>query len=265
MKLVVFPFLLPSLTLSLMLIGFDREREGHRRGRQWDWNIELEKQVDFMENFAVLEAIPADKEERAVESDTEGIPDSDTITQYFQSVCNLLKDDLDEDFDDSNDIDIDNEPMLVKNVVDSVHNVVRKIQNNNLSNEGIRNIFNGIINGVKSLLPFNNKNTTSTINTIEEYDRLDELEELEELEEMEEMEEMNDGLSYFAGWPSLCKLLWYPYHEERCGKARCVACAPALMASAQVCRMKGGQVTSRCLEQTVGGRFCSFCISSFLR
>ena len=43
-----------------------------------------------------------------------------------------------------------------------------------------------------------------------------------------------DGLSQLAEWPNVCALLWYPYQAEKCGEAKCLACSPAMMASAQV-------------------------------
>ena len=54
-----------------------------------------------------------------------------------------------------------------------------------------------------------------------------------------------DGLSYFADWPNVCHLLWYPYHLEKCGEARCMACAPAMMASAQVSNNYGSIIEGK--------------------
>ena len=61
------------------------------------------------------------------------------------------------------------------------------------------------------------------------------------------------GLSYFADWPHVCALLWYPLHQTRCGTARCTACAPAMMASAQVAHCTVHATPRFCSKPLVSG------------
>ena len=105
------------------------------------------------------------------------------------------------------------EAKVVVGVVNSFKDVVKTIKRNQLPPETVRGILAEILNGIKDLLP-----------------------ELSPGPEPEVPEPVlqSDGLSYFADWPHVCKLLWYPYQAEKCGEARCLACAPAMMASAQV-------------------------------
>ena len=105
------------------------------------------------------------------------------------------------------------EAEVVVGVVNSFKDVVKTIKRNQLPPETVRGIFAEILSGIKDLLP-----------------------ELSPGPEPEVPEPVlqSDGLSYFADWPHVCKLLWYPYQAEKCGEARCLACAPAMMASAQV-------------------------------
>ena len=108
------------------------------------------------------------------------------------------------------------EAQVVVGVVNSFKDVVKTIKRNQLPPETVRGIFAEILSGIKDLLP--------------------ELSAGPETPEPEVPEPVlqSDGLSYFADWPHVCALLWYPYQAEKCGEARCLACAPAMMASAQV-------------------------------
>ena len=108
------------------------------------------------------------------------------------------------------------EAEVVDGVVNSFKDVVKTIKRNKLPPATVRGIFAEILSGIKDLLP--------------------ELSAAPESPEPEVPEPVlqSDGLSYFADWPHVCSLLWYPYQAEKCGEARCTACAPAMMASAQV-------------------------------
>ena len=108
------------------------------------------------------------------------------------------------------------EAEVVVGVVNSFKDVVKTIKRNQLPPETVRGIFAEILSGIQDLLP--------------------ELSAQPETPEPEVPEPVlqSDGLSYFADWPHVCALLWYPYQAEKCGEARCLACAPAMMASAQV-------------------------------
>ena len=108
------------------------------------------------------------------------------------------------------------EAQVVVGVVNSFKDVVKTIKRNQLPPETVRGIFAEILSGIKNLLP----ELSSGPETPEP--------------EVPEPVLQSDGLSYFADWPHVCKLLWYPYQAEKCGEARCLACAPAMMASAQV-------------------------------
>ena len=147
------------------------------------------------------------------------------------------------------------EKSMIRNVVNSLKNVVQKIENKNLSGENIKKIFNGILSGVKDLIPGKlsplQDSSTTTISPSSSS--------------TPSSMEIDGGLSYFAEWPHICKLLWFPYHTERCGESRCMACAPAMMASAQVCRLLDGRVTRDCIFDTLGsGGFCNFCIRKYV-
>merc|ERR1712129_628461 len=135
---------------------------------------------------------------------------------------------------------------FVQKVVDSMKDVVDTIKSKPLSVSSIKSIFAGIIDGVKKTL--NDAGITLQDPQPEE-------------EETPAPEASVDSeLSYFAKWPLICKALWYPYDSEKCRSARCMACAPAMMASAQVCKRSEGVVSQRCLAVTLGKGFCNFCI-----
>jgi len=139
--------------------------------------------------------------------------------------------------------------QVVQKVVDSMKAVVDTIKSKPLSVDSIKSIFAGIIDGVKKTL------TEAGIPLPGQS---------EEPEEPEEVVEPEDSkLSYFAQWPIVCKALWYPYDAGKCRSARCMACAPAMMASAQVCRKSEGVISQRCLAVTLGDGFCNFCIGDY--
>ena len=135
------------------------------------------------------------------------------------------------------------EQAIVLSVVDSFKNVVQTIDHNDYSPETVRGIFKGILDGVQELLP--GPATPAPTTTRPPVG--------------------GDGLSYFAEWPNVCALLWYPYHQEKCGEARCLACAPAMMASARACRQTEGRVTRACIQRTLQGGYCDFCINKYVR
>jgi len=136
---------------------------------------------------------------------------------------------------------------VVNKVVESMKDVVDTIKSKPLSVSSIKSIFAGIIDGVKKTLndagiPLpSSKPTDSTT----------------------EKPETETEISFFAKWPLVCKALWYPYDSEKCRTARCMACAPAMMASAQVCKRSEGVVSQRCLSLTLGDGFCNYCVRDY--
>ena len=84
------------------------------------------------------------------------------------------------------------EAEVVVGVVNSFKDVVKTIKRNQLPPETVRGIFAEILSGIKDLLP--------------------ELSAAPETPEPEVPEPVlqSDGLSYFADWPHVCSLLWYP-------------------------------------------------------
>ena len=167
------------------------------------------------------------------------------IKDYFVKFANVHARSLNED-----------ENEIVSKVVNSFSEVIKEIENNRLSSVEIQNIFSKIFEGIKNLLPEFEESTTN-----ETSDGVNENEEEYTFDELG----YNDGLSYFAEWPNVCHMIWYPYHKEKCGEARCLACAPAMMASAQVCRQTEGRVTSNCIKQMLRGGFCNFCIRKYVQ
>ena len=149
----------------------------------------------------------------------------------------------------------EDENKIVSEVVNSFSQVIKTIENKRLSSVEIQNIFSKIFEGIKNLLPEFESTTNHTPDAGNENEEEHTFEELG----------YNDGLSYFAEWPNVCHMIWYPYHKEKCGEARCLACAPAMMASAQVCRQTEGRVTSNCIKQTLKGGFCNFCIRKYVQ
>ena len=113
------------------------------------------------------------------------------------------------------------EKAIVADVIESFKNVVNTIKDKNYPPEAISKIFNSIFKGVRDVLPL--KTTTTTTTTASPT-----------TQDPNVANGFVDGLSTFADWPHICHLLWYPYHQEKCGESRCLACAPAMMASAQV-------------------------------
>jgi hypothetical protein len=66
-------------------------------------------------------------------------------------------------------------------------------------------------------------------------------------------------------WNKICKIVWWPYHDEHCNGMRCTACAPTIMASAQVCKKSIGRVSQRCMQEVMGETgFCNFCIVDYI-
>jgi len=159
------------------------------------------------------------------------------------------------------------ELTIIQSVVGSLKKLVNKIQSNNLSPESVKNIFKGIVNGVKEIIPTSisgeqdestdSTTTTSTTTTAPTTPLTSTT--------FNPSEFFDASLSYFAQWPNICKMLWFPYHTEKCGEARCMACAPAMMASAQVCRLLEGRVTKSCIFDTLEGEFCNFCIRKYVQ
>jgi len=143
---------------------------------------------------------------------------------------------------------------VVKKVVDAMKDVVNTIKSKPLKVSTIKAIFSGIIDGVK-------KTILDAGIPLPGEDGEDDEEEEEEDNEL--IDEDDSNLSYFHKWPAVCTILWYPYHEEKCQSARCMACAPAMMASAQVCKRSHGTVSQRCLAGTLGKGFCNACIADY--
>ena len=142
--------------------------------------------------------------------------------------------------------------QVVQKVVDSMKDVVDTIKSKPLSVTSIKAIFAGIIDGVKKTLneagiSLPNKEEATTEATMPKP----------------EPEVDNSGLSFFAKWPLVCKALWFPYDAEKCRSARCMACAPSMMASATVCRKTEGSVSQRCLAATLGEGFCNSCVGDY--
>ena len=148
--------------------------------------------------------------------------------------------------------------QVVQKVVDSMKEVVDTIKSKPLSVSSIKSIFAGIIDGVKKTL---NDAGIQLPNPEPEVSTETPMEEAPEVTESSPA--VDSQLSFFAKWPLVCKALWYPYDSEKCRSARCMACAPAMMASAQVCRKSEGVVSQRCLSVTLGDGFCNFCIGDY--
>ena len=128
---------------------------------------------------------------------------------------------------------------VVANVIESLNQTINKIELNQLSTQGVKKIFSEIISAVAKLVPeldqipkFVPKDLSSGGPAMEvendnvqlglelekhgheevEKKVVDEVEiDLSEHNEHEnEVEpDLADGLSIFAGWPNICKLLWY--------------------------------------------------------
>merc|ERR1712242_149529 len=80
-------------------------------------------------------------------------------------------------------------------------------------------------------------------------------------------QDVSESAQDFLGqhWNKICKVIWWPYHDEHCNSMRCTACAPTIMASAQVCKKTMGRVSSRCLADVMGGGgFCNYCIGDYI-
>lgn len=67
-------------------------------------------------------------------------------------------------------------------------------------------------------------------------------------------------------WKIICKVIWWPYHDDHCTSMRCSACSPAIMTSAQVCKKSIGRVSQTCISEVIGKNAnCDSCISDFMR
>ena len=99
---------------------------------------------------------------------------------------------------------------VVANVVASLNQTINKIELNQLSTEGVRKIFSEIISAVSKLLPEDLSSNSGPAMTAAEVEDNEKHEEQKELENENEVEiDLADGLSIFAGWPNICKLLWF--------------------------------------------------------
>ena len=128
--------------------------------------------------------------------------------------------------------DVDHSSPVVANVVESLNQTINKIELNQLSTEGVRKIFSEIISAVSKLVPEDLSSTSGgpAIAAAEvgsdavqnenggfEFEKhevkKDEHKKEVELDLVENEKEVEidlaDGLSIFAGWPNICKLLWY--------------------------------------------------------
>ena len=147
------------------------------------------------------------------------------------------------------------EEEIVRDVVDSFKKVIDTIKINDYPPETVKTIFSTIFRGIQSLLPngahlFQRPASTTTTTSLPAFSLTEDISE--------------QGLSQFAEWPHICRMLWYPYQREKCGEARCLACAPAMMASAQVCRLTEGRVTRQCVERSLQSKYCNFCIRKYV-
>ena len=147
------------------------------------------------------------------------------------------------------------EEEIIRDVVDSFKKVINTIKVNDYPPQTVKTIFSTIFSGIRSLLPSGGHllQTPPTTTTTTSPPSLSLTEDISE-----------QGLSHFAEWPHICRMLWYPYHREKCGEARCLACAPAMMASAQVCRLTEGRVTRQCVERSLQSKYCNFCIRKYV-
>ena len=129
--------------------------------------------------------------------------------------------------------EVDHYPV-VANVVDSLNQTINKIELNQLSTEGVRKIFGEIISAVSKLVPEDLSSTSggpaiAVVGVGSEavqhekngfkFDKYEVKEDDNEKEVQMEMDlaeneneveiDLADGLSIFAGWPNICKLLWF--------------------------------------------------------
>ena len=177
----------------------------------------------------------------------------------------------------------ESEEAIVRGVVDSFKSVIDTIKVNDYPPQTVKGIFTSIFSGIQDLLPnggnlfqtsSSSTTTSSSISLPEDissqvgfvviysgftYIYKDYTYYINCI-----LCTMVQGLSHFAEWPNICQLLWYPYHGEKCGEARCLACAPAMMASAQVCRLTEGRVTRGCVERSLQSKYCNFCIRKYV-
>ena len=99
---------------------------------------------------------------------------------------------------------------VVANVVASLNQTINKIELNQLSTEGVRKIFSEIISAVSKLLPEDLSSNSGPAMTAADVGDNEKHEKQKELENENEVEiDLADGLSIFAGWPNICKLLWF--------------------------------------------------------
>lgn len=129
---------------------------------------------------------------------------------------------------------------VVQNVIDSMNNLVKSVQSQEISVDSVKAIFTSIINGIKASLIKHNVTTPIMSSPDPEKE-----------------------LSVFSSCPGLCKTIWYPYHQQYCQSTRCATCAPAILAGSHVCRERLGHVTETCLQSAIGDGYCNECISDY--
>ena len=129
---------------------------------------------------------------------------------------------------------------VIQNVIDSMNNLVKSVQSQEISVDSVKAIFTSIINGIKASLIKHNVTTPIMSSPDPEKE-----------------------LSVFSSWPGLCKTIWYPYHQQYCQSTQCAACAPAILAGSHVCRERLGHVTETCLQSAIGDGYCNECISDY--
>ena len=217
--------------------------------------------AEYSRQRAGTEYIRYDLDEDIDQVEAKAAPDMDNDTQEDNANQIVV---IESSLDTGNEND---ELTIIESVVGSLKKLVNKIQSNNLSPDSVKNIFKGIVNGVKEIIPNSisgvhdettDETTDSTTVTLTTTTPLT-------TTIFNPNEIFDASLSYFAQWPNICKMLWFPYHTEKCGEARCMACAPAMMASAQVCRLLEGRVTKSCIFDTLEGEFCNFCIRKYVQ
>ena len=172
--------------------------------------------------FSIFPAVPP-KTFPATVADTKA-PLADSSLMAVVTVGGNLQEERIEQLED-----VDHSPV-VANVVDSLNQTINKIELNQLSTEGVRKIFSEIISAVSKLVPEDLSSTSGAPAVavvgvgseavqhekngfeFDEHEmKEDEKEgEMDLAENEKEVEiDLADGLSIFAGWPNICKLLWF--------------------------------------------------------
>ncbi|TRY70569.1 hypothetical protein TCAL_06113 [Tigriopus californicus] len=67
-------------------------------------------------------------------------------------------------------------------------------------------------------------------------------------------------------WNSVCFLVWFPYHKDKCNQLRCTACTPSIMTADVVCKRASPDMksTHKCIQNVMGEGRCNYCITDFL-